>query len=309
MPNLQPPITTVDQAMEYRQRILEARPAHSDFSPLMTLYLTDDTSAEEIKKASASESVIAIKYYPAGATTNSAAGVTAIEKIYPTLECMQDCDLPLLVHGEATDPSIDVFDREQAFIDQTLAPLAEKFPGLRIVFEHISTSDAVDFVLTARSGIAATITPQHILLNRNALFAPWLQPHHYCLPVLKREQHRQRVLAAATSGSERFFLGTDSAPHSTADKQSTCGCAGIFSAHAAIELYAEAFDQAGQLDRLEGFASHFGADFYRLPRNPETITLSKNSWRVGETLEFGLQDLTPFRAGLEVAWRMEQGSG
>lgn len=305
MPNLDPPITSVAQAAEYRQRILAARPAGSSFTPLMTLYLTDDTSAGEIRKAAAAEFVVGVKYYPAGATTLSAAGVTAIEKVYPALDAMQAADVPLLVHGEATDPTVDVFDRERAFIDQTLAPLAQKFPQLRIVFEHITTADAVEFVLAARQGIAATITPQHILLNRNALFAQGLQPHHYCLPVLKRERHRRRVLEAATGGSERFFLGTDSAPHATADKQSACGCAGIFSAHAAIELYAEAFADAGRLDRLEAFASHHGADFYRLPRNQESITLTKNPWTVSRTLEFGQHDLTPFRAGAEVAWSLE----
>ncbi|MCZ6912668.1 MAG: dihydroorotase [Proteobacteria bacterium] len=305
MPNLSPPITTVAQAAEYRQRILQARPADSSFSPLMTLYLTDNTTDEEIRKVAAAEFVVAVKYYPAGATTLSDAGVTAIEKVYRTLDCMQANDVPLLVHGEATDLSVDVFDREKAFIDQTLAPLAGRYPQLRMVFEHISTTDAVDFVLAARQGIAATITPQHLLLNRNALFAKGLQPHHYCLPVLKSERHRLRVLEAATSGSERFFLGTDSAPHATEDKQSACGCAGIFSAHAAIELYAEAFDQAGRLDRLEAFASHYGADFYQLPRNEETVTLTKSSWTVSRTLEFGKQDLTPLRAGSEVAWRLE----
>ena len=306
MPNLNPPITTVAQAVEYRQRILDARPADSNFSPLMTIYLTDDTTDEEIRKASESEFIVAVKYYPAGATTLSDAGVSAIEKVYAALESMQARDVPLLVHGEATDRSIDVFDREKAFIDQTLALLAGKFPRLRIVFEHISTADAVEFVLASREGIAATITPQHILLNRNALFAQGLQPHHYCLPVLKDERHRLRVLEAATSGSERFFLGTDSAPHSTADKQSACGCAGIFTAHAAIELYAEAFAQAGRLDRLEAFASHHGADFYQLPRNQETITLTARPWTVSQTLDFGHQDLTPFRAGSEVTWRLER---
>ena len=304
MPNLDPPITTVAQATEYRQRILAARPAGSNFSPLMTLYLTDDTTAGEIRKAAAAEFVVAVKYYPAGATTLSDAGVTAIEKVYAAIDAMQAGDVPLLVHGEATDPTVDVFDREKAFIDQTLAPLADKFPRLRIVFEHITTADAVDFVLASRQGIAATITAHHILLNRNALFGQGLQTHHYCLPVLKRERHRQCVLEAATSGTERFFLGTDSAPHATADKQSACGCAGIFSAHAAIELYAEAFAQAGRLDRLEAFASHHGPDFYRLPRNQETITLTKNPWTVSRTLEFGQHDLTPFRAGEEVAWRL-----
>ena len=306
MPNLDPPITTVEMAADYRQRILQARPADSSFSPLMTLYLTDNTTDKEIEKAAATEFVVAVKYYPAGATTLSEAGVTAIEKVYTALDCMQASDVPLLVHGEATDLSVDVFDREKAFIDQTLAPLAEKFPQLRIVFEHISTADAVEFVLGSRQGIAATITPQHLLLNRNALFADGLQPHHYCLPVLKGERHRLRVLEAATCGSERFFLGTDSAPHATVDKQSSCGCAGIFSAHAAIELYAEAFAQVGRLDRLEAFASHHGADFYRLPRNQETITLAKIPWTVSRTIDFGQQDLTPLRAGGEVAWRLER---
>ncbi len=306
MPNLDPPITTVEMAAGYRQRILQARPADSSFSPLMTLFLTDNTTDKEIQKTAATDFVVGVKYYPAGATTQSEAGVTAIEKVYAALDCMQASDVPLLVHGEATDLTVDVFDREKAFIDQTLAPLAEKFPHLRIVFEHISTADAVEFVLGSREGIAATITPQHLLLNRNALFADGLQPHHYCLPVLKGERHRLRVLEAATCGSERFFLGTDSAPHATVDKQSSCGCAGIFSAHAAIELYAEAFTQVGRLDRLEAFASHHGADFYRLPRNQETITLAKIPWTVSRTIDFGQQDLTPLRAGSEVAWRLER---
>ncbi len=305
MPNLRSPVTTVAQAAEYRQRILSALPDNSNFTPLMTLYLTDNTSEQEIKAAGDAEIVVAIKYYPSGSTTHSDAGVTAIENVFPALESMEKYGLPLLLHGESTDPSVDVFDREKVFIDQTLEPLANRFSELKIVFEHISTADAVEFILQARHGVGATITPQHMLLNRNALFDQGLRPHNYCLPVLKREQHRQRILEAATGGSKRFFLGTDSAPHAVADKQSACGCAGIFSAHAGIELYAEAFDQAGQLDRLEAFASYHGADFYGLQRNTDTITLHREPRRIDERLTFGEQSLTPFRAGTDLAWSLE----
>ncbi len=305
MPNLTPPVTDSDQALAYRARILAALPADTDFEPLMTLYLTDQTRREDIEQAVASGGVTAVKLYPAGATTNSAAGVTAIERTYEALESMAEHGMPLLVHGEVTDPDIDVFDRERVFIDRVLSPLSERFDTLKIVFEHVTTSDAVEFVRAARPGIAATITPQHIRCNRNALFAGGLRPHHYCLPVLKAEAHRQAVLDAAVSGDPRFFLGTDSAPHSRASKESDCGCAGIYSAHAGIELYAETFAAAGHLDRLEDFASHFGADFYRLPRNTGTITLLQKPWRVPARYEVDGDQLVPFMAGEDIAWTLQ----
>lgn len=305
MPNLTSPVTDSDRALAYRARILAALPADSDFEPLMTLYLTDQTRRENIEQAIASSAVTAVKLYPAGATTNSAAGVTAIERTYEALEAMAEHGMPLLVHGEVTDPDIDVFDRERVFIDRVLSPLSERFDTLKIVFEHVTTRDAVDFVGAARPGIAATITPQHIRCNRNALFAGGLRPHHYCLPVLKAEAHRQAVLDAAVSGDPRFFLGTDSAPHSRVSKESDCGCAGIYSAHAGIELYAETFAAAGKLDRLEDFASHFGADFYGLPRNTDTITLLQKPWRVPTSYEVDGDQLVPFMAGEEIAWTLQ----
>jgi len=305
MPNLTPPVTDSDQALAYRARILAALPADTDFEPLMTLYLTDQTRRENIEQAVASGGVTAVKLYPAGATTNSAGGVTAIERTYEALEAMAEHGMPLLVHGEVTDPDIDVFDRERVFIDRVLSPLSERFDTLKIVFEHVTTRDAVDFVRAARPGIAATITPQHIRCNRNALFAGGLRPHHYCLPVLKAEAHRQAVLDAAVSGDPRFFLGTDSAPHSRASKESDCGCAGIYSAHAGIELYAETFAAAGHLDRLEDFASHFGADFYRQPRNTGTITLLQKPWRVPARYEVDGDPLVPFMAGEDIAWTLQ----
>jgi dihydroorotase len=304
MPNLQPPVTTVEMAAAYRQRILAALPGGLSFEPLMTLYLTDTTAGAEIRKAKASGIVIGAKLYPAGATTHSEAGVTAIEKIYPALEAMEACGLVLQVHGEVTAASVDVFDREHQFIDEVLAPVLERFPTLRVVFEHVTTQAAVEFVLEGRASLAATITPQHLLLNRNAMFAGGMRPHNYCLPVLKREHDRQALVAAATGDDPRFFLGTDSAPHARHTKENACGCAGVFSAHAAIELYAEAFEQAGRLDRLEAFASERGADFYGLPRNTGSITLVRKAWQPPAVYRFGASELVPFRAGESIAWRM-----
>ncbi|MBX3616687.1 dihydroorotase [Nitrosomonas sp.] len=306
MPNLRPPIVSVDQALAYRQRILAALPVAlgSRFKPLMTLYLTDNTPVAEIIRAKESGVVHAVKLYPAGATTNSDAGVTDIIKCNAVLEAMEAQDLPLLVHGEVTDSDVDVFDREKVFIDRVLSPLTQRFPRLRIVFEHVTTHEAVQFVDESSHPIAATITAHHLLLNRNAIFQGGIRPHHYCLPVLKREIHRLALLNAATSGSPKFFLGTDSAPHSLSSKENACGCAGIFTAHAAIEFYAVAFEQAGALDRLESFASFHGADFYRLPRNQETITLQKKQWIVPQYFEFAGERLIPLYAGENLAWRM-----
>ena len=306
MPNLTPPVTTTAMALEYRDRILQALPGDLSFEPLMTLYLTDLTTPDEIDRAVDSGHVSGVKLYPAGATTNSDAGVTDIGRPIAALERMAERGLPLLVHGEVTDPDVDVFDREAVFIDRVLAPLAERLPALRIVFEHITTAAAVDFVTTARDGIAATVTPQHLMLNRNALFAGGLRPHHYCLPVLKAERHREAVLGAATSGSERFFLGTDSAPHRRSEKESDCGCAGIYSAHAGLELYADAFDAAGCLDRLEGFASRHGPAFYGLPVNDERVTLVRSSWSPPESFGSGPNEIVPFRAGQAIAWSIAE---
>ena len=303
MPNLDPPVTTNAQALAYRERILAALPAGSRFEPLMTLYLTEATPPEEIARANVSGVVHAVKYYPAGATTNAHHGVRDLRRCHAVLEVMQRNDLPLLLHGEVTDPEVDVFDREAAFIDRHLVPLLRAFPGLRVVLEHITTRTAVDFVVAAPSNVAATITAHHLLLNRNAMFAGGLRPHHYCLPVLKREDHRRALLAAATGGNPKFFLGTDSAPHPKSAKESACGCAGIYTAHAAIELYAEAFEQAGALDRLETFASFHGADFYRLPRNRDRITLARQHWRVPQQLGDGMEAIVPLRAGEFVTWR------
>lgn len=304
MPNLKPPVTTVAAAAAYRERIKAAVPPGLDFEPLMTLYLTDATAPDEIRKAKASGFVFGAKLYPAGATTHSDAGVTAIENIYPALEAMEAADLVLQVHGEVTEASADVFDREQLFIDRVLAPVAARYPKLRIVFEHVTTKAAVEFVTGSRSGLAATITPQHLLLNRNALFTGGIRPHHYCLPVLKRERDRTALVEAATSTDPRFFLGTDSAPHARHTKEHACGCAGIFSAHAAIELYAEVFEQAGHLERLEAFASERGPDFYRLPRNTDTVTLTKTAWQPPASYAFGSDELVPFRAGETISWRL-----
>ena len=305
MPNLKPPVTTVDAAAAYRERILAALPVGLKFDPLMTLYLTDNTSPGEIRRARDSGFVQAAKLYPAGATTNSDAGVTAIERMDAVFAAMQDCGLVLCVHGEVTHADVDIFDRERVFIDRTLAPLAARFPDLRIVFEHVTTAEAVNFVKTAGSRVGATITAHHLLLNRNAILAGGIRPHHYCLPVLKRETHREALLEAATSGDPRFFLGTDSAPHARGTKEAACGCAGCYTAHAAIELYAEAFEQAGALDRLEAFASFHGADFYGLPRNPDTLTLVRDAWRVPDAIEYLADDaLVPLRAGGSIPWRL-----
>lgn len=304
MPNLRPPVTTTAQAIAYRGRILAALGPGSAFEPLMTLYLTDRLAPEEIDRARDSGLVHAIKLYPAGATTNSDSGVTDLAAVYPVLGRMERLNLPLLVHGESTDPEVDVFDRERRFIDERLTRILGDFPGLRVVFEHITTSDAVDFVRTGPPTLAATITAHHLLYNRSAMFAGGIRPHLYCLPVLKRETHRQALVRAATSGDPRFFLGTDSAPHAQGAKEAACGCAGIYSAHAGIELYAEVFEQASALDRLEGFASHFGPDFYRLPRNSRRIRLRREPWRVPEVYGFGTERLVPLRAGEEVPWRL-----
>ena len=305
MPNLRPPVTTVAQAAAYRERILSVLPEGLKFEPLMTIYLTDQTSPAEIQRARESGLVQAVKLYPAGATTNSDAGVTAIEKVYPALEAMAECDMVLCVHGEVTHADVDVFDRERVFIDRTLAPLAARYPGLRIVFEHITTAESAQFVSEAGACIGATITAHHLLLNRNALFAGGVRPHHYCLPVLKRERHREALVGVATGGSPKFFLGTDSAPHGRSTKESACGCAGCYTAHAAIELYAEAFDAVGALDRLEAFASFNGADFYRLPRNTERITLLREAQDVPLELPYLAGDsLVPLRAGERVQWRL-----
>jgi len=304
MPNLAPAITTTALAGAYRQRIVAALPAGSRFEALMTLYLTNDTPAEEIDRAKNSGFIHGVKLYPAGATTHSQVGVTDIKHVYGVLAHMEKIGMRLLVHGESPQSDVDVFDRETHFIDTVLAPLLERFPALSVVFEHITTARAVEFVRNARSGVAATITPQHLLHNRNAIFTGGIRPHYYCLPILKRERDRQALLQAATSGNPRFFLGTDSAPHERSAKETACGCAGMFTAHAAIELYTEAFDAAGRLDRLEGFASHFGADFYGLPRHTDKITLLKEPWNVPDKYAFGSGALIPYRAGEPVAWRM-----
>jgi len=305
MPNLRPPVTTVEQAAAYRERILAAVPDGLKFEPLMTLYLTDRTSPDEIRRARASGFVHAAKLYPAGATTNSDAGVTAIDKIHPVLEAMQDEGLVLCVHGEVTHADVDIFDRERIFIDRTLAPLAARFPDLRIVFEHITTAEAARFVSEGGARIGATITAHHLLFNRNAILVGGVRPHYYCLPVLKRESHREALVAAAISGDPRFFLGTDSAPHARSTKEAACGCAGCYTAHAAIELYAEAFEAAGALDRLEAFASHHGPDFYGLPRNPDTLTLRREAWEVPAQLDYlGGDPLVPLKAGEALAWRL-----
>ncbi len=304
MPNLKPPVTTTGQAREYHQRITKATPETDIFQPLMTLYLTDNTTAEEIKTASQSDIVFAVKYYPAGATTNSDSGVTDMQRCDDALAAMEENDLPLLVHGEVVDTSVDIFDREKVFIDTVLEPLRQRFPKLRIVFEHITTKDAVQYVLDADKYVAATITPHHLLFNRNAMLVGGIRPHYYCLPVLKRQSHQQALIEAATSGNPKFFLGTDSAPHPQTAKESACGCAGIYSAHAAIELYATAFEAAGQLDRLEAFASFHGADFYKLPRNTRKITLNKNPWRVPDTIGDGNNTIVPLLAGETVDWQL-----
>ncbi len=306
MPNLKPPVTTTELALSYRKRILDALPAGSHFEPLMTLYLTNSTDPAEVDRAKASGHVHGFKLYPAGATTHSDAGVTDIQNIHGVLERMSELGVVLQVHGEVTDHDVDVFDREARFIDTVLAPVVERFPKLRIVFEHITTRQAVDFVRGARAGIGATLTPQHLLLNRTAIFTGGIRPHYYCLPVLKTEPDRVALVEAAASGNPRFFLGTDSAPHARHTKEAACGCAGIFSAHAGIELYAEAFEAAGALSRLEDFASGFGADFYGLPRNAERIKLTREPWPVPEAYPFGTDQLVPMRAGERIAWRLAE---
>ncbi len=303
MPNLVPPVMNTEQALAYKQRILAARPANSQFEPLMVLYLTDKTDPAEIAKAKAA-GIVACKLYPAGATTNSDSGVTHLENIYPVLEAMQKEGMHFLLHGEVTDSSIDIFDREKTFIDRSLRTLVQKFPALKMVLEHITTQEAAEFVAEAPTNIAATITAHHLLYNRNHMLAGGIRPHYYCLPILKRNTHQQALIKAATSGNPKFFLGTDSAPHTKDKKEAACGCAGSYTAYAALELYAEAFESANALDKLEGFASHFGADFYGLPRNRAQVTLIKNSWQAPESLAFADAQLVPLRAGETLQWQL-----
>ncbi len=304
MPNLKPPVITVAEASRYREEILNALTEDSAFNPLMTLYLTDNTSSEEVKKVSESENVYAFKLYPAGATTNSDSGVSNLDAVFPVLEAMQKYDVPLLIHGEVTAEQYDIFDREKVFLEQHLSRIVKHFPELRIVVEHLTTEEAVQFVESASDTVAATITPQHLLYNRNAMLAGGIRPHYYCLPILKREHHRQALVKAATSGKHKFFLGTDSAPHQSHLKENSCGCAGCFSAHAALELYAEAFEQQNALDKLEGFASFYGADFYRLPRNTGTITLHKQRWEVPKQYSKDEINITPLKAGQTLNWKL-----
>lgn len=303
MPNLIPPVTDTEAALAYRDRILAEKP-QTHFSPLMTLYLTDNTTPDEIRKAKATGHIHAAKLYPAGATTNSDSGVTSFEKIQPTLEAMQEVGMLLLIHGEVTTHDVDIFDREKTFLETVLAPIVENMPNLKIVVEHITTKDAVDFVNQAGPNVAATITAHHLMFNRNHMLVGGIRPHFYCLPILKRNTHQQALIEAATSGSKKFFLGTDSAPHAQGRKESACGCAGSYTAHAAIELYAEVFEQAGALDKLEAFASFNGPDFYGLPRNTDTITLVKENWAVPETLAFGNDVVVPIRAGESMNWKV-----
>lgn len=305
MPNLRPPVTNTALALAYRQRILAALPSGLHFEPLMTLYLTDNTSAEEIRTAVASGMVQGVKFYPAGATTNSDSGVTDLAHCQQALAEMEKLGLPLLVHAEVTDAQVDVFDRERVFIERHMVAIIKDYPALKVVFEHITTKDAADFVLHTPSNVAATITAHHLLMNRNAMFVGGIQPHHYCLPILKREEHRQALLRVATSGNAKFFLGTDSAPHAKHTKEAACGCAGMYTAHTAMELYAEAFDAVGALDKLEGFASFYGADFYGLPRNTGRIQLHRQSWTVPASLPFADDSIVPLRAGQPVAWKMQ----
>ena len=305
MPNLRPPVINTALAMAYRQRILAALPSGLNFEPLMTLYLTDNTSADEIRRAAASGVVHGVKFYPAGATTNSDSGVTDLAHCKQALAEMEKLGLPLLVHAEVTDAQVDVFDRERVFIERHMIPLLQDYPALKLVFEHITTKDAADFVLQAPLNVAATITANHLLMNRNAMFVGGIQPHHYCLPILKREEHRQALLRVATSGNAKFFLGTDSAPHAKHSKEAACGCAGMYTAHSAIELYAEAFDAVDALDKLEGFASFYGADFYGLPRNTDRIQLHRQHWTMPTSLPFADDSLIPLRAGQDIVWKMQ----
>jgi dihydroorotase len=306
MPNLTPPVTTVAEAAGYRDRILAAMEAlPRQFEPLMVLYLTDRTRDTDIADAAASDFVRAVKLYPAGATTNSEAGVADLSALYPVLAAMERHDLPLLIHGEVTETDVDIFDREAVFIEQHLKPIVANFPGLRVVLEHITTANAVDFVSGASDRVAATITAHHLLYNRNHMLVGGIKPHYYCLPILKRNRHQQALIAAATSGNPKFFLGTDSAPHSTGSKEAACGCAGCYTGHAAIELYAEVFETADALERLEGFASFFGPDFYGLPRNGDSITLERRNWQVPDRLPLGDKTLTPIRAGETLHWAVK----
>jgi len=307
MPNLRPPVRTVVEAAAYRQRILDVLPEGMAFEPLMTLYLTDNTPADEIEAAAASGFVRAVKYYPAGATTNSDSGVTDLARCEAVFEALQRTGLPLLMHGEVTDHAVDIFDREAVFIERHLQRVVEAYPQLKVVLEHVTTRQGIEFVRDARAGVAATLTAHHLLLNRNAIFQGGIRPHAYCLPVLKREEHRRALVEAAISGDPKFFLGTDSAPHARHTKEASCGCAGLYTAHAAIELYAEAFEDAGALDRLEGFASFFGPDFYGLPRNTDRIRLERTDWHVPESYPFGADTVVPMRAGESVRWRLLAG--
>lgn len=305
MPNLKPPVTTTEQALAYRERILAAMPEGSTLEPLMTLYLTDTTPPEEIERARQSGVVKAVKLYPAGATTNSASGVTDLTRCDATVAALAECGMPLLVHGEVTDADVDIFDREAVFLERVLKPLLARHPTLKVVCEHITTAQAADFVMAAGDNVAATITPQHLLLNRNDMLVGGMRPHYYCLPILKRERHREALVAAATSGSRRFFLGTDSAPHARGDKESACGCAGVFSAPVALELYATAFEKAGALDKLEAFTSHNGADFYGMARNTGTVTLERRDWQLPESYAYaGDQRIVPMKAGETLGWKL-----
>ena len=305
MPNLVPPATCTDSALSYYERIKAAQAPGNQFEPLMVLYLTDKTTPEEVKKAKATGKIVAAKLYPAGATTNSDSGVTSIEGMYPVFEAMAEAGMLLLIHGEVTDSSIDIFDREKVFIDEKLRPIVAAFPHLKIVLEHITTKDAAEFVASAGENVAATITAHHLLYNRNHMLAGGIRPHYYCLPILKRNTHQEALIKAATSGSKKFFLGTDSAPHLKDKKEAACGCAGSYTAHAAIELYAEAFEEAGALDKLEAFASFNGPDFYNLPRNTDTITLIKESWDVPESYPLGDDVVVPIRAGESISWQVK----
>ncbi|CCN70777.1 dihydroorotase [Vibrio nigripulchritudo] len=304
MPNTIPPVTDTEKAIAYRERIMAAKPSEQ-FEPLMALYLTDNTTPDEIRKAKASGKVVAAKLYPAGATTNSDSGVTNAKNIYHVLETMQEVGMLLLIHGEVTTHDVDIFDREKTFLETVLSPIVNDFPNLKIVLEHITTADAAEFVKNANENVAATITAHHLLFNRNHMLVGGIKPHFYCLPILKRGTHQQALIEAATSGSKKFFLGTDSAPHAKGAKESACGCAGSYTAHAAVELYAEVFDQEGKLEHLEGFASHNGPDFYGIPRNSDTVTLVKESWDVAETMPFGSDIVVPIRAGEQIQWKVK----
>lgn len=304
MPNTVPPITTTELALSYQERIMAQKPRNS-FKPLMALYLTDNTTPDEIRKAKASGAIVAAKLYPAGATTNSDSGVTCAKNIYPVLEAMQDVGMLLLIHGEVTAHDVDIFDREKAFLDTVLAPIVNDFPKLKIVLEHITTAEAVEFVKNANDNVAATITAHHLMYNRNHMLAGGIRPHFYCLPILKRNTHQLALIQAATSGSKKFFLGTDSAPHAKGKKEAACGCAGSYTAHAALELYAEVFEQANQLGHLEAFASHNGPDFYGLPRNSDTVTLVNEPWSVADSMPFGSDTVVPIRGGETVAWTVK----